>query len=241
MKRTMRALKHSLLNRTAAKVALFRVVPRNSGDRTPRYGCPMHRPCNVAVVSRVPSAMSRAMEPKWSDMIKRSPDQHANTGAPCAKSPAMAAMPADRAGMSRNLIVRFCGLLVGLRAWANKLCSTTTASDEHKFITHYVVTAGAKLEFEVDDMYEVWFEEAPSYSMLRRPTDRVHELLRFLVIDKWSKPAVKLLLAYLLAYARLVLGLARRTALSVRLWSAALSEALACGPLGPRPPPALFA
>jgi hypothetical protein len=69
----------------------------------------------------------------------------------------------------------------------------------------------------------------------------VHDLLWFLVIDKWIGRNMKFLLAYALAHIRLVLGTTWRAACGLRWQAIALAQAFDRGPLGSRPPPPIFA
>jgi hypothetical protein len=101
-------------------------------------------------------------------------------------------------------------------------------------------------EADFDDLFEVGYIDDDPFTYGRfhkkwKPMPPVvHELLYFLVSDKPLTRDARKLLAVLLAYARLVLGLTERTA--VRTLPSLLAVQFGSGrsPLGPRPPPGVY-
>lgn len=101
-------------------------------------------------------------------------------------------------------------------------------------------------EADFDDLFEVGYIDDDPFTYGRfhkkwKPMPPVvHELLYFLVSDKPLTRDARKLLAVLLAYARLVLGLTERT--TVRTLPCLLAVQFGSGrsPLGPRPPPGVY-
>jgi hypothetical protein len=101
-------------------------------------------------------------------------------------------------------------------------------------------------ETDFDDLFDVGYIDDDPFTYGRfhrkwKPTPPVvHELLYFLVADKPVRRDPKFLLAVLLAFARLVLGLSQRTEERILPWLLALPNGSGRGPLGARPPTGLL-
>lgn len=98
-------------------------------------------------------------------------------------------------------------------------------------------------ETDFDDLFEVGYIDDDPFTYGRfhkkwKPMPPlVHELLYFLVAVKPVRRDPEVLLAFLLAFARLVLGLSERTEVRTFPYLLALQDGNGRSPLGPRPPP----
>jgi hypothetical protein len=258
MQRNKRARMHNLLNRKAYLAPLFRALPTVSRDPERMSPDMVEKAASLRRKVDDIEAKANGKGGKANDLVAKSPSMHVTLHDIGSVSSSLREKSHDIGAMSHTIrevshamnakLPAHVGVLRGVLAMvlavADRLFSSMVVpsfkcvilenEDQPRAVEQrgrygpFVVRING-VEYPADDRY---------LGMILVP--KVHELLRpYLFVQLLSREA-QCFIAFLLAYARLVLGQARRRKGAVRSWTAALADAFDRGPLGSRPPPALF-
>ncbi len=232
----MHPLLRNMLTKAADLGAMFGVVRRMTG--------------NKRLMFRSMQPMSGSMNPMSGDMAEMSDNKGLLSCDISAKSCDTIAMPYDieamadnYAEMSRVSLLKSLNPLTLLLSWAALLRYEISEWYYRKMGLSDPVLRKFYREAEWDDLFVVVSIEShvrshPRFHRRWEPMPPVvHELLYFLIVDKPVRRDPKKLLAVLLAFARIVLGLTEHKEGWTLPSQLALQSGSGSGPLSPRPPP----
>ena len=226
----------NILTKATDMGAMLGVVQRMSGNTLVKSGDRWPMSDNMSAKSGNIGSMSDNMDTLSGDMSAMPYDLYLMPDDIEAMSDNYADMSLVSLLKSLNPIGLLCGLAAKLRYRISEWYYRKMGLSDPVLRKFYK-------EADFDDLFVVVYEEdyILPYGRVRKrwkplPPD-VHELLYFLVSDKPLSRDAKKLLAALLAYVRLVLGLTERTAVRALPFLLAVQFGSGRSPFSPRPPP----